>query len=224
MNATTEDAASVTAALPEAGSDLLSFKRQASERRSATDVEAFGGGGNAAILDDPAQRLAEFDGFEELVDDVSEDERLAVLQVVDASLVRTKLANLTSEESELAPYLAAMQHILHQDVQEPELPVIVLPHLLLGDYGAARDAEKLQSLGVTHVVNCADASARGPVEHAALGIDYLCLHAEDHLSYEILQHRHQVADVVRRCRDSGGVCLVHCAAGINRSGGARRGT
>lgn len=215
--------------LPEAGADLLSFKRQASERRDAHDA-LMGGGpaafpvGNTAILDDPQERLRELDDFEELHMSEHEEqhEQLAMRHVLEASASRSFLSKLQDDEADLAPYLAAVEGILNDPAfdceQDKALPVTILPHLLLGDQFSAWDANTLKALGVTHVVNCANVANRGLLDHAELGIDYLELDAEDSIAYEIMQHHAQASERVRVCRDGGGVCLLHCQAGINRSG------
>ena len=48
-------------------------------------------------------------------------------------------------------------------------------------------------------------------------MEYIELGAEDDLFYDIMQHRAKVSAVVQRCAAVGGVCLMHCHAGINRS-------
>lgn len=215
--------ARMASALPEGGADLLAFKRQASEARdlhadAIGDANPFGVA-NPGILDDPLERIAELEGFDELDGDGDDHQRDALQHVHEASRVRAAFVQLRPDEAELEPYLAAVQHELDaEQAIEPELPVTLLPHLLLGDQFSAWDAERLVALGVTHVVNCAGAAARGPLDHAALGIDYCVLEAEDDVAYDILQHRAQVAERAHRCREQGGRCLLHCSAGINRSG------
>ena len=199
--------------LPDGGSALLAFKAEA--RKAAPGEWAFAA--NLDILDDPAQRLAEFEAFDELEGAVDEHERDAIRHALDVTRERELAMHLQPDEAELQPYLAAVEALLSGSAPEPELPVAILPHLLLGDKYSAWDAERLHALGVTCVVNCADASAKGPLDHAQLGLEYVMLDAEDSLGYDILQHRAAVADHVRRCRERGGVCLLHCHAGINRS-------
>ena len=213
--------ASPAAAL-ESGDALLAFKERARNMRPPHEMTFRA---NAAILDDPSTRLAELDGFDELQDQQpDESEREAVLQALQVSTQIGRMSQLQPNEAALAPYLAAAEKILaaglptNAPVDEVELPVAIVPHLLLGDRSAAADGDALKAAGVTLVVNCADGTAKGPVDHLQKGMEYMQLNASDDLSYDILQHRAAVATHVRRHKDAGGKCLLHCHAGINRSG------
>lgn len=96
----------------------------------------------------------------------------------------------------------------------PALPVKVLDHLYLGDLHAAESVEQLQRLGITHVLNMTHNAAEakyGDIEHFMLG-------AEDKEEYDMLQHLPAAASYIDAARSSGGRVLVHCKAGINRSG------
>mmetsp|Transcript_57881 Transcript_57881/g.102689 ORF Transcript_57881/g.102689 Transcript_57881/m.102689 type:complete len:234 (+) Transcript_57881:85-786(+) len=88
---------------------------------------------------------------------------------------------------------------VHDLIQQPslpssvELPVEILPHLLLGDVRSARRVEHLKSLGVTHVLNVA-------------GYPMLPLHLSSARAF------------IQEALEAGGCCLVHCRGGVNRSG------
>lgn len=93
-----------------------------------------------------------------------------------------------------------------------------MDHLLLGDKRCAGDAEKLSALGVTHILNVGGRSARAATA-SALGGNYLQINAEDEEGYPIIRrHQAEASAFIRRARDEGGRCLIHCQAGINRSG------
>jgi hypothetical protein len=123
-------------------------------------------------------------------------------------------------------YMHAMHDLLASNDDGPvkrevSLPVTLLPHLLYGSKESARDVDRLRELGVTHIVNAAGrAGTHRDVGFAAAGISVLRLDAEDEEGYPILAPRH--LDACRRhvaaARRAGGRCLVHCVAGINRSG------
>lgn len=100
------------------------------------------------------------------------------------------------------------------DNEEPELPVKIMEHLYLGDIIAAEDVARLRALGITHVLQCADTKA---------GADYgdmqtLMLGARDEEGYNMRQHLPAAGAFIESARACGGRCLVHCMAGINRSG------
>lgn len=170
-------------------------------------------------MDDPASRLRELEGFEELAGEPDEDEMAAVAGAAEMSLEHARMASLGDDEAALRPYAAAIDRILFDPPNDHALPVIILPHLLLGDACAAHDVEKLRALGVTHVLNAAGEDARGPVDdYASCSIDYMQLDAEDNLLYDISQHRAVASEFIRGARACGGRCLLHCFAGVNRSG------
>ncbi|KAJ0056131.1 hypothetical protein NL108_003412, partial [Boleophthalmus pectinirostris] len=46
---------------------------------------------------------------------------------------------------------------------------------------------------------------------------YLCIHADDAASQNLLQHFKDSIGFIHECRLNGGACLVHCLAGVSRS-------
>lgn len=145
-----------------------------------------------------------------------------------ASALETATTLSAEEEAELAPYHTAISEIVARECtthDEPELPVeCVLPSLLLSDKDGARDAETLARLKVTHVLNAcapdrvgADAAAAAAF-YQRLNIAYLEIEAQDSLTYDMTQHVEAGCRFLSAAADSGGVGLVHCQAGINRSG------
>jgi len=107
--------------------------------------------------------------------------------------------------------LAAMQ---------ANLPVPILPHLYLGDAKSARNMERIRECGITHILNTAGPPARGnSEEYDADGIETLEFDAEDEEGYPMLEkHLDSARAFIASAKHSGGKCLVHCAAGISRSG------
>ena len=99
------------------------------------------------------------------------------------------------------------------------LPVEVAPGLLLASAKEARSLATLEAFSVTHVLNAAGPLQRGPVdEYAARGIAFEELGGEDEEGYAMLEsHLDAARAFVAKARPDG-VVLVHCAAGLNRSG------
>ncbi len=103
-----------------------------------------------------------------------------------------------------------------------EKPAKLLPHMYLGNQTNAESLRLLRKLGVTHVLNCA--GFKGPRKnpdanpYEGLGIEYLEFKADDRDAYDMSQHFDAAFSFLDRVKRSGGVCLVHCALGINRSG------
>ena len=137
----------------------------------------------------------------------------------------------------LEPWLLKAAEILSAEPPEPiALPCEIMPHLLLSAKLEAGDVTKLRALGVTHVINAAGTvgRARAPptppsageparrgavVDYEAAGIKYLEIKGEDEEGYPMIKnHFAEALAFVQGVSAAGGRCLVHCVAGINRSG------
>ena len=99
-----------------------------------------------------------------------------------------------------------------------ELPVYVMPHLLLGDKRSANCLSTLEAFEITHICNVAGRYGGSRPSAWRTG-HYLQVNADDEEGYPILaRHLDDVIAFIQRARDEGGRCLIHCQAGINRSG------
>ena len=104
----------------------------------------------------------------------------------------------------------------------PVEPAQLISHVYIGSQANAESLRLLRRLGVTHVLNCA--GFKGPRKqpevspYEGLGIDYHEFKAEDVDTYDIVQHFREAFSFIDRAHRRGGVVLVHCAMGINRSG------
>ena len=143
--------------------------------------------------------------------------RLAVFSFVVSSLVaaffmwrRRLLASIDS------PWIAAVRRMLDEPPPGPiDLPVKIQPALFLGDKRSANNPQILEAFGITHVLNVA--GKYGATTHA--GVHHKHIHAEDEEGYPILsKHLGEASAFIHQARDEGGCCLIHCQAGINRSG------
>ena len=98
------------------------------------------------------------------------------------------------------------------------LPVDVTPNVYLGDAGCAADLERLKSLGITHVLNCAAGETRNmSVEYLQNGMQSMAVAAKDNENCALLDGHADVEAFLSKARASGKV-LVHCVQGLNRSG------
>lgn len=102
----------------------------------------------------------------------------------------------------------------------PARPVQLIGHIFLGNLNNAESLPSLKRFGITHVLNCA--GYRGPrsydgTPYPGLGIDYVEIFAQDVDGYDITQHFPAAFRYLDGVRKQGGVALVHCAMGINRS-------
>jgi atypical dual specificity phosphatase len=104
--------------------------------------------------------------------------------------------------------------------EQSQLPVQITDTVFLSDARRAHDIERLKELKITHVLNVAGMGSRGPVEeYARRGISMLEINACDEEGYPMLaDHMEEARAFIEKARSSEGRCVVHCAAGINRSG------
>ena len=119
-------------------------------------------------------------------------------------------------------YLDKLRTILGVNYGQPAPhPVQILPHVFLGSQRDAESLRTLRKIGITHVLNTA--GFRGPREqpekspYEGYGIDYYEFKAEDNDLYNITQHFPESFRYLNDVKNSGGIALVHCALGINRS-------
>ena len=138
------------------------------------------------------------------------------------------------DEEELWPYIWAIrepecldwknnlddEEINMHAQKQMELPVPITDWLYLSNHRSACDIAKLKALGITHVLNVAGPEARGPVEsYQVEGITYKEVDAEDEEGYDMLgKHLDECQSFVAAAVGKSGKALVHCVAGINRSG------
>ena len=140
---------------------------------------------------------------------------LSALLVLAFILGRRRVAHRS-----LLPWINAVHRVCNQlDLKPRDLPVEILPHLLLSDKRTANDLSLLNAYGVTHVLNVAGRS--GITDNLTVRGDgnYMQISAEDEEGYAMLpKHFDSTINFIDKARDAGGRCLVHCMAGINRSG------
>lgn len=97
-------------------------------------------------------------------------------------------------------------------------PWKLLDHLYLGNSMNARSSPSIRELGITHVVNLAGDDVKTPAFYDVRKVDTLTIAAKDELDYNMIQHHEQVFQYIERARKDGGRVLIHCVAGVNRSG------
>ena len=122
----------------------------------------------------------------------------------------------------LNAHIAAVDAILSQPqpdaIRDGEITRI-LPHLLLGDAEAAWDAERLRAHCVTHVLNVAGSFASSRTSAHRICAQYRQIDAQDDVRYAMLaNHWEEAWAFIESARRAGGVCLLHCMSGVNRSG------
>jgi len=108
--------------------------------------------------------------------------------------------------------------------QQQNLPAQVLPWLFISDEINALDKDKIKSLGITHVLSLNGVpsfSARhASLQYSTWGVSHKRISAEDSLHYDLIgMHWDECHEFLKNLKETdGSKAIVHCAAGINRSG------
>lgn len=109
--------------------------------------------------------------------------------------------------ADLQPWLLGVESITAWDVPPKELPVLILPHLLLGD----AEPSQLKSKRLTHVLE-ATGEARSDARRSAEaeGIFYLHVPCHDGPGHAMLNGLDAALDFVATARSARGQCLLYC--------------
>ena len=97
----------------------------------------------------------------------------------------------------------------------------ILDHLYLGSYEDAINVEALRAAGITHIVNTVATNyenCRTGPQFYGDEFAYYGFTSEDEMRYPIMRHFDETYEFIESCRQSDGKCLIHCMAGVNRSG------
>ena len=100
-------------------------------------------------------------------------------------------------------------------------PAQVTPWLLLGSASHGEDVDLLLRLNISTVINCAegDVSLKHYQRLRDAGISIIGFSSSDAADYPLLErHLPTVLEIVRSKKEEGQRCLLHCQAGVNRSG------
>lgn len=90
----------------------------------------------------------------------------------------------------------------------------ILPYLFIGNERDASSKCTLESLGITHVLNC---TSHLPEHFSSCGIIYQRLPANDSSQQDLKQYFEEAFEFIEKARMAGGKVLVHCQAGVSRS-------
>lgn len=129
----------------------------------------------------------------------------------------------TSREEDW-PYVWAIRHENILSTKQTDdgitLPTEIMPYLYLSDLKHVRDVKLLKSMGITHVINMASSYCSSGMKRCKkYGIKVLKIDAEDEIGYKILSsHFSEVYNFIESAKNINGKCVVHCVAGVNRSG------
>ena len=121
------------------------------------------------------------------------------------------------------------EEIQSEALRQIDLPVPITDNLYLGDARSVETVSRLKDLGITAVLNMAGPVAlrRKTIEaYKKHGIQYKRIDAEDEIEYPLLEkHCEEAFDFIEKTTTKddadgkkAGKCVVHCRAGMNRSG------
>jgi hypothetical protein len=135
----------------------------------------------------------------------------------------------TIKESETSipwAWIRALDHLVetHEDSLPAALPVEILPWLYLGDQWSVSNVYRLKELGISHVLSV-NGMPREQLKwireeiFQPAGIIHKHVQGEDEEFYDMIgEHWEECKEFLATVRNNGGRVVVHCAAGINRSG------
>ena len=127
--------------------------------------------------------------------------------------------HITLDERE-EQYVEKIQNIC-EDPRAPRGMTKICDHLYLGNFENARQIAAVKENGVTYVINTVH-EEKGFMKTGIqfYGEEFECLgfYSEDNGTYPILRHFDEVFKFIEKARENNSKCLIHCMAGINRSG------
>jgi protein-tyrosine phosphatase len=110
----------------------------------------------------------------------------------------------------LTPSMAARFEVKYNKIW----PDMVVDHVALGSLRTVQSMPSLQQLGVTHVLTCGR-NLRTP--QFPPPIQQMVLDVDDNDEQDMNQYFLTAIEFMQSCVASGGLCIVHCFAGVSRS-------
>jgi len=117
-------------------------------------------------------------------------------------------------------YVDLISYIVCEPIRVPSEMSKVLDHLYLGSYDDAVEKSKLKKEEITHIVNTVEephSLSTGP-DFYGDEFKYFGFSADDMANYPIMDHLEDTYKFIEDARRTNGKCLIHCLAGVNRSG------
>jgi len=133
-------------------------------------------------------------------------------------IMRSRYCNLSKIQMQ---YANTINKIVADVKFVPRKMTKILDHLYLGDFEDATDLKELEKHGITHILN----TVHDYYENCKTGAEfygdqykYHGFTSDDDERYPIMNHFKESYDFIESARSTNGKCLIHCMAGINRSG------
>ena len=139
-------------------------------------------------------------------------------EIAKIPILRTRFCNLDKIQMQYVNTIAA---IVFDIIRLPRKMSKITDYLYLGSFDDAENIEQLKAAGITHVLNTVEncfENCKTGAEFYGNEYKYMGFTSEDIESYPILQHFDEVYKFIESARKANGKCLIHCMAGINRSG------
>lgn len=143
-----------------------------------------------------------------------------------AHLRRARRAPPVAAGADDSWYLTEMELLLNRDIHVAKTPVLIddtVNIMISGFYQLSELPQMQLEHGISHVINMAhgDCGLNRSKGHESRGVKYLGITAEDDDDHDIMSHWDEVITFVNRFnveRQLGCTLLIHCMAGMNRSG------
>lgn len=118
-------------------------------------------------------------------------------------------------------YVNTISYIVADISHIPKKMTKITDFLYLGNFEDSTDVKTLKEEGITHILNTVDALYQNTrTGQGFYGPDFIYhgFTSQDEESYPIMQHFRETFDFIESAQKADGKCLIHCIAGINRSG------
>lgn len=120
------------------------------------------------------------------------------------------VASIDRFTASLTPSMSARFEVKYNKIW----PDMVVDHIALGSLRTVQSMPSLQQLGVTHVLTCGR-NLRTP--QFPPPIQQMVLDVDDNDEQDMNQYFLTAIEFMQSCVSSGGLCIVHCFAGVSRS-------
>lgn len=130
----------------------------------------------------------------------------------------SRFCNLTKEQMQ---YVNTIHHIVSDVICVPKEMSKILDHLYLGSFEDALNKTKLSKKGIKYILNVVDKydiDSETGEEFYGTDFVYHGFTSFDEESYNIFDHFQDSYDFIDTAKRNNSKCLIHCMAGINRSG------
>ena len=127
-----------------------------------------------------------------------------------------RFPKLTDTESK---YADKIYSIIREAITAKRGMAKICDHLYLGNIETSRKIKPLNENGITYIINTVEDPRENMKAKYGDRFQYLGFSSEDNDTYPLLtRHFDEVFNFIEEARKNNAKCLIHCIAGVNRSG------